>query len=175
MLQRLATVLWVLTALLSGCGSQSNDPVLQQYYDPGTAKIEFDNLPWYDFGDRTVSTESLRTIQIANTGKNTATQLHGSFYLSVHFSFRGGTFPGTGGTCGEVLESRATCNLVVAFAPQYPGTFEQPVNHPLFRRRQQPKGHGPLPARQGHLDTTVKAHREKTLRRENFSAEYSRK
>ena len=142
MLHRLAILFWITTALLAGCGN-ANDPALQNYYDSGAAKIQFSDMPWYDFGDRAVSSESYKSINITNTGKNTASQLRGSFYLSVHFSFRGGNFPGTGGTCGEILEPGDLCSLVVTFAPQYAGTFEQPVTILFFDGSASQKAIGP--------------------------------
>ncbi len=112
---------------LSGCGQDDRDPQLN-YGDPVPAKLSFSNLPWYDFGDRAVLSVSEKNIQIANTGGSTATDFRGSFYLSVHFAFKGGTFPGEGGTCSDSLVAGASCSVVITFIPQYSGQFEQPVS-----------------------------------------------
>src|SRR5690606_16779633 len=42
--------------------------------------------------------------------------------LAPPFGFKGGSYPGTGGTCGANLASLATCSLVVTFSPSSPGT-----------------------------------------------------
>jgi len=112
---------------LAGCGAETRDPALQ-YGDPVPAKLAFSDMPWYDFGDRAVLSASERSISIANSGGATATDFRGSFYLSVHFSFKGGTFPGEGGTCTDSLKAGASCTVVVAFVPQYPGQVEQPLS-----------------------------------------------
>lgn len=142
MLYRLAIMLSLATALLTGCGNETN-PDIQKFYDTAVAKLQFSDMPWYDFGGRTVGSESFRSINLTNTGKNTASDLRGSFYLSVHFSFRGGNYPGTGGTCGEFLEPGAICSVVVSFAPQYAGTFEQPVTILFFDGVASQKAIGP--------------------------------
>lgn len=129
-------------ALLSGCGKDARDPQLQ-YGDPTPAKLQFTNMPWYDFAGRAVGTESWKTITIANTGTSVASQLKGSFYLSVHFSFKGGTFPGASGTCGDFLEPASTCTVIVAFSPQYVGTFEQPLTVLFFDGFANQKAIGP--------------------------------
>ena len=70
--------------------------------------------------------------QVTNAGGTSATQMRGSFYLSVHFAFKGGTFPGSGGTCNETLVAGEICDVVVTFTPQYVGQFEQPLSVLFF-------------------------------------------
>ncbi len=112
---------------LVGCGQETRDPALH-YGDPVPAKLSFSDMPWYDFGDHNVLSFSEKTIQIANSGGGTATDFRGSFYLSVHFAFKGGRFPGDGGTCKDSLKAGDACAVVITFIPQYPGQFEQPLS-----------------------------------------------
>ena len=45
--------------------------------------------------------------------------------LSAPFSYKGGTYPGTGGTCAATLAAAGTCTVVVTYAPvTVAGTFD---------------------------------------------------
>ena len=56
------------------------------------------------------------TFTVNNSGGFTATAMTGSG-LAVPFSFKGGAYPGTAGTCGPTLAAGANCTIVVTFAP----------------------------------------------------------
>lgn len=43
------------------------------------------------------------------------------------FTFAGGTYPGTGGSCGTALPVGGTCTIVVAFAPTTAGPADAPL------------------------------------------------
>src|SRR5690606_38534339 len=40
--------------------------------------------------------------------------------LGAPFAYKGGSYPGTGGTCAATLAPAATCNIVVTFSPTDP-------------------------------------------------------
>ena len=42
-------------------------------------------------------------------------------FLVVMFDFKGGTYPGTGGTCGTTLPSGASCTFVITYVPTTTG------------------------------------------------------
>jgi hypothetical protein len=56
------------------------------------------------------------SLTLTNAGGATATSLSASA-LTLPFRFKGGSYPGTGGTCGTTLNSLATCVVVLNFAP----------------------------------------------------------
>jgi alpha-tubulin suppressor-like RCC1 family protein len=86
------------------------------------ANLTFTDSPSYDFGSRTVSTTTYHTFTISNSGGATATSIAATA-LSAPFSFKGGTYPGTGGSCGTSLGGGATCTIIGAFAPTGTGAF----------------------------------------------------
>jgi len=70
----------------------------------------------YDFGLIPVNSQSSQTFIMTNTGGSTATAISG-LGLTSPFTFLGGSYPGTGGTCGLSLAPAASCDFVIEFAP----------------------------------------------------------
>lgn len=68
----------------------------------------------YDYGNVTTGTSSDHTFTISHSGQLNATGVTGSG-ISAPFSFKGGSYPGTGGDCGATISS--ACSIVVTFAP----------------------------------------------------------
>lgn len=60
-----------------------------------------------------------QVISIDNGGDGAATALAST--LSAPFSFKGGSYPGTGGSCGAALAAGGNCTVVVQFAPAAAG------------------------------------------------------
>jgi hypothetical protein len=62
------------------------------------------------------------TFLVSNAGDTTATALQPSpgQLLSAPFSYAGGSYPGTGGSCSASLAAGASCTVVVTFRPTSP-------------------------------------------------------
>jgi hypothetical protein len=88
-----------------------------------TAKLAFSSAS-YSFGQVIQTTLSERTISLTNTGSALASGLSFS-NLSLPYRYKGGSFPGTGGSCGTDLVAGANCQLVVEFAPTSTGLSNQ--------------------------------------------------
>jgi alpha-tubulin suppressor-like RCC1 family protein len=74
------------------------------------------------FGNVLVNTSADLTVHVSNVSPATrATALSGSA-LAAPFTYKGGTFPGTGGTCAAILEADSACTIVLTFAPTAVGT-----------------------------------------------------
>jgi hypothetical protein len=71
----------------------------------------------YTFGSIPVGTTAEQTFFLDNNGAVAATALSDAGTLALPFKFKGGTYPGTGGTCGATLASGGNCSLVVVYAP----------------------------------------------------------
>jgi hypothetical protein len=83
----------------------------------------------YDYGIVTTGALSDVTLTITNTGGVPATALSGSG-LAAPFIFKGGVFPGTGGTCpsgGSLAPAGATCTIVVSYTPASTGVHSDTV------------------------------------------------
>ncbi len=78
---------------------------------PGTAPI--------DYG--TAGTPVDRTFTLSNVGATSATSLADLGTLGNQFAYAGGSYPGTGGTCGTSLAAGAQCKVVVTFIPSGDG------------------------------------------------------
>jgi hypothetical protein len=62
----------------------------------------------YDFGTQATTSVTQKTFTVSNSGTATATALADGGTLGGMFAFKGGTYPGTGGTCGASLAGGAT-------------------------------------------------------------------
>ncbi len=78
--------------------------------------LQISDGPTYDYGIKAVGSITDKTLTISRTaGGATATSM-GSLNLNAPFTFKGGNFPGTGGTCTSTLAS-GTCSIVVTYEP----------------------------------------------------------
>jgi hypothetical protein len=84
------------------------------------ANITITETDPYDFGSVTQNGSDTHVFTLQNTGGVTATSVGGTG-LVAPFTFLGGSFPGTGGTCGGSIAASASCNIVVEFAPTITG------------------------------------------------------
>ena len=74
------------------------------------------SAPILDFGSKPAFSTSEATLTVTNTSPSLATALL-SNDLNAPFSFKGGSYPGTGGNCGTELAAGASCNVVLLFSP----------------------------------------------------------
>lgn len=90
------------------------------------ANLTISNSPAYDFGNQPVGIVVTAPLTITNIGGVSALAMNGSG-LTAPFQFDGGSYPGTGGTCGATLAPAATCTVVVQFNPTATGTYTKPA------------------------------------------------
>ena len=74
----------------------------------------------YDFGSQILTTTSEKTVTVTNNGGFSATSLSGSG-LNPPFDFKGGGYPGTGGTCSGTIAVSGSCTIVVEYTPTTAG------------------------------------------------------
>ncbi len=96
-----------------------------------SALLVISHGPTYDYGNRAVGSSTDHTFTIENTGDVSATTIT-PLALSAPFSYKGGSYPGTGGTCGAFLNSLATCSLVVTYSPSTTGTHTDTISIDYF-------------------------------------------
>jgi alpha-tubulin suppressor-like RCC1 family protein len=76
-----------------------------------------------NFSNQIANTTMTQTVYVQRTGDVSATNLSASG-LSAPFQFAGGSYPGTGGTCGTTIANYAdSCSLVLSFSPTVGGTY----------------------------------------------------
>lgn len=84
------------------------------------AELEFSNLPLtgltYSFSTTPVTADY--TVTVTNVGISQASNLQNGLAPTGNFSYTGGTFPGTGGTCtaGTFLNPGQSCTVTVSFS-----------------------------------------------------------
>lgn len=77
----------------------------------------------YTFASGTIGAAQMTaSFIVTNSGNGSASSLT-SMNLSSPFSYVGGTYPGTSGTCGTNLSVSASCTVNIGFLPSSPGTF----------------------------------------------------
>jgi len=74
----------------------------------------------YDFGSQPLGSVTDKTFTVTNSGAVAATGISGAAFSGA-YSFKNGSFPGTGGTCAASLASAASCTVVVSYAPASTG------------------------------------------------------
>ncbi len=84
---------------------------------PGSpALLTISDGPTHNYGTVANGAVVTHAFTITNTGGSNAIGLGGTG-IAAPFEFVGGSFPGTGGTCGAVLIPGGTCTVVVSFSP----------------------------------------------------------
>ncbi len=89
------------------------------------ADISDDDQP-HNFGTKAIDTTTQTVFTLLNTGDVPAKSIIASS-LTSPFSYAGGSYPGSGGTCGKLLASQATCTMVLEFKPTSMGDFTATV------------------------------------------------
>ncbi len=69
----------------------------------------------YDFGSQVLTTSSDKTFTVTNSGGVSATSVTGAA-LVAPYNFKGGSYPGTAGTCGTTI-AVGSCTIVVTYTP----------------------------------------------------------
>jgi uncharacterized delta-60 repeat protein len=114
----------VLVLALAGCGSGNENPVAPQNGNGVSATLSVIEGQTYDFGALPIDSKVEKVFTIVNSGSQAATQISGNFTTSA-FTFRGGTYPGIGGTCSSYLAPGGSCTVAVTFSPPYFQSFQE--------------------------------------------------
>ena len=81
----------------------------------------------YNMGTVNVNGTIDKAFTVTNGGGQPATALGGSFD-ATGFSFKGGSYPGTGGNCGTSLSGGASCLIVITFRPTEAKSYSSVFN-----------------------------------------------
>ena len=70
-----------------------------------------------DYGTIATGSTTNATVTVTNSGTYDATSVVSAGGLNPPFSYAGGTYPGSGGTCGNTIAGQSNCTLVVSYSP----------------------------------------------------------
>lgn len=108
------TVDMAAAAAVDAAGNPSTAAVQFTRNYQSTATLAFADTSTHDFGSISTGGSADVTMVINKTGVANATSVT-EISLAAPFAFKGGAFPGTGGTCTTTIS--ATCTIVVTFTP----------------------------------------------------------
>lgn len=86
------------------------------YTAPAAVLSISDGPSSYNFGTLYAWQVVEKTFTVTNNGALTATSMSGGS-IGVPFAFKGGSYPGTGGSCGSTLAAGSNCTVIVVYAP----------------------------------------------------------
>ena len=109
-----------LVNLIISCGQDDSKTTNPQ--SQNRALLNVSNAPRFDYGLHLVDSETEQQFSVTNIGGSPATEITGNFYFSLSFNYKGGTFPGIGGTCNGTLLPHSSCTVTVVFSPKSTGS-----------------------------------------------------
>jgi hypothetical protein len=92
----------------------------------GNAVLVISESNPYDYGNVQNGMNSPHTFTVTNVGGGNANSIFG-LTAAPPFSFFGGSYPGTGGTCAVTLAAAASCTIVFNFSPTANGLFTDTI------------------------------------------------
>ncbi|MEK6628737.1 MAG: LamG domain-containing protein [Bdellovibrionota bacterium] len=82
----------------------------------------------YSYGSVAINTNIDKTFVVTNTTTlGVASNIVGAAFGDTRYTFKGGSYPGTGGTCSTSLMPAATCTIVVTANSASAGTFNDTI------------------------------------------------
>lgn len=88
-----------------------------------TFNVTISDAPAYAFPAANAGVTLDRTFTVTNLGLYAASELSGVSFTTTNFTFKGGTFPGTGGNCSSSLPPASSCAIVVTAGSIMGGTY----------------------------------------------------
>ena len=96
------------------------------------ASLAISDGPTYDYGNVTAGGNAIKTFTVTNSGGVAASSLADAAGLAAPFTYVGGSFPGTTGTCIATLGAGASCTIRLQFSPVAAGAFIDTVDLSYF-------------------------------------------
>lgn len=122
-----ASAAFDLAGLASQWGSASPGEAVTYTFAVIAASIVISDGSLFSYGTVGVGSSLDHTFTLTNTGGSTATSMGGGG-LAAPFTFVGGSYPGTGGTCGATLAPAGNCTIIVRFSPAGNGSVSDTID-----------------------------------------------
>jgi hypothetical protein len=104
-------------------GSADGEMLTDTSSDVDGPMLRISHGPTHDYGFVPLHDVAPQTFEVVNTGARAATSI-APHSLQGPFSFRGGSYPGAGGSCAHELAAGDTCTVVIEFSPAVPKLHE---------------------------------------------------
>jgi len=108
----------------------ANQTISRQITGTTQAGLSISDGATYNFGNQVTGSTTSKTFTVTRTGGIDATAVVG-YGLAAPYTFLGGSYPGTGGTCGVTI-STATCTVIVAYTPTTQAVHNDTINIDYF-------------------------------------------
>jgi len=95
------------------------------------ASLSINEAPIFDYGSPVLGSQTDHTFNISNTGGFPASSIVGGGLLPP-YEFKGGSYPGTGGSCAGTIAAGSTCSIVVTYSPTVVGVDNDTIEIDYF-------------------------------------------
>lgn len=113
--------------LLFTCVTQSQIFIPFSFWSYPIATLSISDGPTYTYGILPTNADFDKVFTITNSGTYIANNMSGAAFTTTRFTFKGGTYPGTGGTCGVFLSSGSDCTIIVRARSATAATFNDTI------------------------------------------------
>ncbi len=98
------------------------------FWNNTSATLVISDATTYNYGSINISTPTDKTFSVSNTGNAAAFSMTAfAFTNPTVYTFKGGTYPGTGGTCLATLQVSSSCTIVVTASRATTGTVTDTI------------------------------------------------
>ncbi|MBY0554490.1 Ig-like domain-containing protein [bacterium] len=95
------------------CVSNAQIFIPFSFWQNKPATLTISDGPTYNFGIIPTNTTVEKAFTVTNTGAGPAMGMSANAFATASFTYKGGTYPGTGGTCTSSLAALNSCLIVV--------------------------------------------------------------
>lgn len=125
-------LLFLLMILIDLSVAQAQVFIPMAYWRPRALNLTISDGPTYTFPAVSAGATVEKTFTLSNTDIYAASSVSGGAFSLSNFAFKGGAFPGTGGSCLSVLPASSSCAFVVTATSAMDGTYNDSVGINYF-------------------------------------------
>lgn len=119
-------VIWAIILFFSHL-TQAQVFIPFSYWKTMFANLTISDTPSYNYGLLPTSNDVDKVLTLTNTGSDVVSSMSGRSFYTAAFNYKGGTYPGTNGTCGTFLVAGDSCSIVITANSATAATFNDTV------------------------------------------------